>query len=45
MREAVNTAGVQLVSAGFDAIDQLAARGKLELKKAILRGIAGPRKS
>lgn len=36
LREAVNTAGVAVVKAGFDAIDELAERGTDELKNLIL---------
>jgi hypothetical protein len=39
LREAVNAAGVAVVKAGFDAIDELAARGTDELKKLILSGL------
>ena len=36
LREAVNAAGVAVVKAGFDAIDELAERGTDELKNFIL---------
>jgi hypothetical protein len=37
LREAVNAAGVAVVKAGFDAIDELAERGTSEVKKFILQ--------
>jgi hypothetical protein len=43
MREAVNAAAVSAVAAGFNAIDELAERGKDHLKKAIIRSLSGKR--
>jgi hypothetical protein len=39
LREAINGAGVAVVKAGFDAIDELAERGTQEIKKLILQGL------
>jgi hypothetical protein len=36
MREAVNAAGVAVVAAGFNAIDELADLAKTRIKRAIL---------
>ena len=41
LREAVNTAAVSAVAAGFSAIDELAELGKNHLKKAIIRSLSG----
>jgi hypothetical protein len=41
LREAVNTTGVEIVKAGFDAIDEIAELGKQKLKKTILEMLTG----
>lgn len=44
LRDAVNGAAVQLVAAGFEAIDHLTDQAKSHLKRAIIRGVSPPRK-
>lgn len=44
IREAVNMAGVAIVQQGFDAIDELAERGKFELKKRLISLVAARKK-
>lgn len=44
-REVVNSAGVAIVQAGFDAIDELAEIGKDRLKRLLISGISKPKRS
>ena len=39
LREVVNAAGVAVVAAGFNAIDELAEMGKKHIKGAILKAL------
>lgn len=41
LRESVNAAAVVMVDNGFQAIDQLAERGKNYLKRQLIRAISG----
>jgi hypothetical protein len=44
LRDAVNNAGVEIVRAGFDALDQLADMATRQVKKAIVNALLAPGK-